>query len=224
MKTFFDERNRLERLTELGDPLEKLSLIDFEIFRKPLNRLIPSYDNRLGDRQKLDRVMMFKVLILGQLNTLADDRLEYLINDRLSFQRFLGLELGDKVPDAKSIWKFREDLKNSGGFEELFNLFTKVLEEKRIVTNTGSIIDSTIYVRQPPKYTKPLSGIDDQKLDEESSSASTVSNTKLHSERQRDRDSRWTVKGEKFYFGYKNHIKVDVESKIITKVVVKPAN
>jgi len=105
LKTFFDEANRLDRLTELGDPLVNLSLIDFEIFREPLNRLIPSHDNRLGGRQKPDRVLMFKILIPGQLNNLADDRLEYLINDRMSFQRFLGLGLGDRVPDAKSIRK-----------------------------------------------------------------------------------------------------------------------
>jgi IS5 family transposase len=223
MKTFFDEDNRLARLTELGDPLEKLSLIDFEVFRKPLMRLIPSYDNRLGGRQKLDRVMMFKVLILGQLHALADDRLEYHINDRLSFQRFLGLNLGDKVPDAKSIWKFREDLKNSGGYEELFNLFTKVLEEKNVVTRSGSIIDSTIYVRQPPRYSNPASGIENQDSNGAGSNSTGVV-SRINSERQKDKDSRWTVKGDKYYHGYKNHVKVDAESKIITKVVVNPAN
>jgi IS5 family transposase len=235
MKTFFDEDNRLVRLTELGDPLEKLSLIDFEVFRESLTRLIPSHDNRPGGRRKIDRVLMFKVLILGQLNTLADDRLEYLINDRLSFQRFLGLGLGDKVPDAKSIWKFREDLKNSGGYEEMFNLFTKVLEEKGIVTHTGSIIDSTVYLRCPPPYSSPVSEIESPESGCDADSASTVpaanqqpvetkSIPNPYSERQRDRDSRWTVKGKKYFHGYKNHVKVDADSKIITKVAVKPAN
>ena len=248
MKTFFDEANRLDRLTELGDPLINLSLIDFEVFREPLNRLIPSHDNRLGGRQKLDRVLMFKVLILGQLNNLADDRLEYLINDRMSFQRFLGLGLGDRVPDAKSIWKFREDLKNSGGYEELFNLFAKVLEDKGIVTHAGSIIDSTIYLRRPPKYSGPTSDPGETDGNVNSTTATTtiipitiprsaesapLTNQQLtkaesalnpHSERQKDKDSRWTVKGKNYYYGYKNHVKVDTGSKIITKVEVKPAN
>lgn len=222
MKTFFDEDNRLTRLTELGDPLENLSLIDFEIFREALNKLIPSHDNRLGGRQKLDRVMMFKVIVLGQLNSLADDRLEYLINDRLSFQRFLGLGLGDKVPDSKSIWKFREDLKNSGGHETIFNLFKQALREKGIVTQAGSIIDSTIYLTRPAS--RPKRAIETEAEAGQTADSTPAASKKLNSERQRDKDARWTVKGDKFFHGYKNHIKVDAESKLITGVEVKPAN
>jgi len=192
---------------------------------------------------------MFKILIPGQLNNLADDRLEYLINDRMSFQRFLGLGLGDRVPDAKSIRKFREDLKASGGYEELFNLFTKVLEDKGVVTHTGSIIDSTIYLRRPPKYSDPASETEipgetdgnvnsttataaimpvtadhpadgvtiailhstenapltnQQLTDKEPAVSSLLAETEPapnpHSERQKDKDSRWTVKGKKYYY------------------------
>ena len=54
--------------------------------------------------------MMFKTLVIQAQNNLSDDRAEFLINDRLSFMRFLGLGLTDKVPDAKTIWAFRERL------------------------------------------------------------------------------------------------------------------
>ena len=56
---------------------------------------------------------VFKILVLQALYDLSDDQAEYVINDRLSFQRFLGLSLGDKVPDAKTIWLFREQLDTS---------------------------------------------------------------------------------------------------------------
>ena len=59
----------------------------------------------------IDVVLMFKLLVLQQLHNLSDDRIEYQIRDRLSFMRFLGLQLEDRVPDAKTVWLFRERLK-----------------------------------------------------------------------------------------------------------------
>jgi IS5 family transposase len=53
---------------------------------------------------------MFKVLILQTMHSPSDERCEYLIKDRLSFMRFLGLGLADPVPDANTIWTFREGL------------------------------------------------------------------------------------------------------------------
>ena len=53
---------------------------------------------------------MFKVLVLQTLYTLSDDQTEYQLQDRLSFMRFVGLALHDPVPDANTIWLFREAL------------------------------------------------------------------------------------------------------------------
>ena len=63
---------------------------------------------------------MFKVLLLQAMHTLSDERCEYLIKDRLSFMRFLGLGLGDVVPDVNTMWNFREAVKRSGAIEVLF--------------------------------------------------------------------------------------------------------
>lgn len=62
-----------------------------------------------------DPVLMFKVLVIQAANTLSDERTESLINERLSFMRFLGLALSDRVPDARTIWLFREKLTRAGG-------------------------------------------------------------------------------------------------------------
>ena len=45
-----------------------------------------------------------------------------------------------------------------------------------------------------------------------------------HKKAQKDTDARWTQKGGVNYFGYKNHVKVDTESKIITDYTVTTAN
>ncbi|WP_173568063.1 transposase, partial [Acetobacter ghanensis] len=97
---FFDVEERLARLSGLGDQLEAFSrIVDFEVFRPELNKALAYSDGRKGGRPPFDPVLMFKILLIQTLNNLSDERTEYLINDRLSFMRFLGLGLSDRVPD-----------------------------------------------------------------------------------------------------------------------------
>ena len=110
-KTLLDEENRLELLSQLGDPLEILNrVIKWEKFRSVLNQGSRKEDTGKGWRPSYDVVMMFKILVLQRLYNLSDDQTEYQINDRMSFMRFLGINLCDKVPDAKTIWKFKNDI------------------------------------------------------------------------------------------------------------------
>ena len=80
---------------------------------------------------------MFKILVLQQLNNLSDDRIEYQIRDRLSFMRFLGLQLEDRVPDAKTVWLFRERLKEMNLVEVLFGRFHEQLAAQGYVARAG---------------------------------------------------------------------------------------
>lgn len=108
---FFDVEERLKRLSDLGDQLEGFAAaVDFEMFRRVLDQALAYAAGAKGGRPPLDPVMMFKVLVIQAANNLSDERAEYLINDRLSFMRVLGLGLGDRVPDARTIWLFRERL------------------------------------------------------------------------------------------------------------------
>ena len=99
----FAEETQLERLSKLGDSLERLKIIDFESFRPTLTEGLKKERKSNAGRPPFDNVMMFKVLVLQRLFNLSDDQTEYQITDRISFQRFLGLSLGEKVPDAKTI-------------------------------------------------------------------------------------------------------------------------
>ena len=116
----FAEDNRLEKLTELGDSLLKLNVVNWENFRPALEKAFQRERKSNAGRRPYDVVMMFKVLVLQRLFNLSDDQTEYQINDRMSFMRFLGLSLGDRVPDAKTIWLFRENLTKSGVIDQLF--------------------------------------------------------------------------------------------------------
>ena len=107
----FDLEDRLARLSAKGDELERLAaVVDFELFRPELERAVPRSDRSKGGRPPFDHVVMFKVLILQTQNNLSDERTEFYLRDRLSWMRFLGLGLGDAVPDANTIWTFREAL------------------------------------------------------------------------------------------------------------------
>jgi IS5 family transposase len=78
------------------------ALVDFDMFRAALEAAVPRADRSKGGRPPFDHVFMFKVLILQAMHSLSDERCEYLIKDRLSFMRFLGLGLADAVPDANT--------------------------------------------------------------------------------------------------------------------------
>ena len=217
MKTFFDESARLERLTGMGDILVRLTkAVKWEIFRPILEDIYYVEDNRTGGRKAYDRILMFKLLILQQLYNLSDDGIEYQINDRLSFQRFLGLELGDKVPDAKTIWLFREGLKKSGREKELFNLYTAELKRQKVITKAGSIIDATFIERSEQRANDRRNPNNRYKKPE-------IKDENPHKERQYDSEARFVKKRGKWYFGYKDHIKADKDSKIIVDYAVTNA-
>lgn len=216
---FFDESNRLERLSSMGDPLEKIAeAIDFEMFRPVLERIFKRDKKSQVGRPPTDPILMFKILLLQQWYGIADDKTEYLINDRLSFQRFLGLSLGSRVPDAKTIWLFRENLANSGEEKALFTLFTEQMEHKGIITRSGSIVDAS-FVEAPKQRN---SREENERI--KSGEIPEEWEKDPHKLRQKDTDARWTKKNSENHYGYKNHVKVDKTSKLIVEYSVTDAS
>src|SRR5262245_56195086 len=125
---FFDVDERLKRLSDLGDELETYAgTVDFEIFRPELDRALAYSNGADGGRPPYDPVMMLKILVVQTHNNLSDECTEFLINDRLSFMRFLGLGLGERVPDARTIWAFRERLAKANAIERLFARFDETV-------------------------------------------------------------------------------------------------
>lgn len=114
----FDVDNRLRRLSKMGDALERINrIVDWEMFRPIIEAALKESRGKAkgpGGRPPFDCILMFKILFLQRLYNLSDDQTEYQINDRLTFMRFLGLGVGDKVPDAKTIWLFRDTLTKAG--------------------------------------------------------------------------------------------------------------
>jgi IS5 family transposase len=141
----FDVDDRLKRLSDLGDQLEAFrAAVDFEIFRPDLETALAYSDGAQGGRPPFDPVMMFKILIIQATNNLSDERAEFLINDRLSFMRFLGLGLEDRVPDARTIWLFREKRTTAGAIKGLFERFDAMLRQAGYIAMSGQIVDASL--------------------------------------------------------------------------------
>ena len=138
---FFDGEERLKALSAADDPLERLAqVINFEGFRDDLEAALSRSDRAKGGRPPYDAVLMFKALVLQTLYTLSDDQTEYQLKDRLSFMRFVGLALHDPVPDAKTIWLYREQLARAGAAERLFARFDALLRAKGWLAMGGQIV------------------------------------------------------------------------------------
>jgi len=219
-KGLFDEEFIVERLSEIGNPLDKIStVIDFEFFRPTLEAKLLNIEKKNNAGAKpYDVVMMFKIMILQRYYGLGDTQVEYQIIDRTSFKKFLGLESGDKVPDEKTVWLFRENLTKGGVVDLLFSQFITFLEEKNLIFNEGKLVDASFTIAPRQRNTRE----ENEKI--KNGEGDDLWKDQPHKKRHKDIDARWTKKnGEKFY-GYKNHAKVDSKSKFINKYVVTDAS
>ena len=148
---------------------------------------------------------MFKVLILQTMHALSDERTEFLIKDRLSFMRFLGLGLADNVPDANTIWSFREALKKAGAIDVLFKSFDEALRREGFLAMSGQIVDATIVVAPKQRNTiEEKAAIKEGRVPDDWKDKPA----KLA---QKDRDARWTVKCTRIANAQKSKVRSRVE-------------
>lgn len=212
-----DWQIRFDQLDTGGDPLPKLKeLVNWERFRPELESVRDKERKSNAGRKPFDVILMFKVLVLQSLYNLSDEKMEFQIRDRLSFMRFLGLSLGDAVPDEKTIWLFREQLTEAGVIKRLFEEFDQFLEEKGFCARKGQIIDASI-VGAPRQRNS-------REENRQIKAGQVPEDWSDQKKRQKDTDARWTKKNGQNYYGYKNHINVDVKHKLIRDYEVTSAS
>lgn len=206
MMGLFSREDCYSWLDAKGDPLASLDkLIPWENLRKVLGPI--TFEHSRG-RPPLDALMMVKCLLLQSLYNIADGACEYQVNDRLSFKRFLGLGLDAKAPDEKSIWLYRERIKDAGLHTVIFQWFEEELQKAGYAAQKGQIIDATFVPTHKPtgkhkKQETPLTPAQ---------------------ERQIDQDATFTKKGNTTHHGYKDHVNIDTKHKLIRAFSVTPAS
>ena len=163
-----------------------------------------------------DAILMFRMLVLQALNNLSDEQVEYQVRDRLSFSRFLGLAIEDSIPDATTLWLFREKLAKAALIEQLFDRFDQHLAAKGYMARGGQIIDASIVLVPTQRNSR------DENANVQAGRTPAGSTQKPAKVRQKDRDARWTKKHGRSFFGYKNHVNADAKHKLIRHYAVLP--
>jgi IS5 family transposase len=213
----FDWQFRLDKLSNAGDPLIRLNeAVDWEMFRPLLETVRPPRRKGEAGRPPYDAVLLFKISILRSLYNLSLDQSEFQILDRVSFMRFLGLSLGDRVPDANTIWNFEQALAEAELERELFAQFDEHLRKSGFAARKGQIVDASFV--QVPRQRNSRDENDQIKRDE------TPEEWSDNKRKQKDTDARWTKKNGTSYFGYKNHVAVDAGDKFIRNYEVTDAS
>ena len=192
-----DYELQLERIKKHKPPLQKLDkIIDWEIFRQPIEEALKIERKSNAGRKPYDKLLMFKIIILQKYYNLSDEQTEFQIKDRLSFLDFLNLKIGEKIPDEKTIWLFKEQLKNK----------------------EGTVVDAS-FVTVPKQRNR-------REENQQIKNGEIPENFKENPNKlaQKDCDAKWTKKNGQSEYGYKDHIASDQKTKIITKYEVTSAS
>lgn len=231
---FFDVEHRLQELSAQGDPLEKLAAtVDFEIFRVDLAAAMGPRDRSRGGRPGFDPVLKFRMLVLQAMNGLSLAQTEFLVADRLSWMRFCRLGPGDTVPDANTLWDFREALIAAGALEALFARLDRAITDAGYLPMAGQIVDATLVSAPRQRLTH-----EEKAAIKDGRPAHEIWPEKPAKARQKDTHARWTMKFAKAKptadgtpqidiavptFGYKSHVSIDRRHGIIRRHTVTDA-
>jgi IS5 family transposase len=201
----------LRRLDQAGDPLDKLvKALNWEGLEAIIAPLKNEESNK-GGRPAWSQLIIVKCMILQAYYNLSDESCEYQVNDRLSFKRFLGLNVADKAPDAKTLWHYREKIKYKQIDKAIFDWFETELNKAGYTAEKGQIVDASFVPTHKPsgKHTKQLQA--------------EIPLTPAQM-RQIDTDATFTKKGKATYHGYKDHCNVDVKHKFIRAQSISTAS
>lgn len=188
-------------------------MIDWRPVRKKLEKSLKRSANAAG-KPAYPGLVMFKCLVLQRMYNLSDEGLEEQLGDRLSFLRFVGLDVVDSVPDATTICRFRNELLGNKMMEKLFSIILGQLARQGKF-QAGICVDATVIASaRRPKTTLEVIP-EDRKESDEPDVVIT------HSD---DKEAAWLKKGKKTHYGYKAHVASDPDTGLVISGHLTPAN
>jgi IS5 family transposase len=215
----FDRFDRLSQIDKMGDPLANLdAVMNWDIFQPVLDSIPEDEPKGAGGRPPFHPMFMFKILVIQSLYGLHDEQTQFQILDRRSFARFLAITDADTVPDQNTIREFREKLTKANLFDKLFAAFDSFLTERGFITRKGNMVDASFV--EVPRQRNRRDENAAIKRGEVPEGWEKDPKRMAH----KDLDARWTKKNNETFYGYKNHVNVDLESKLITRTVVTDAS
>ena len=134
-------------------------------------------------------------LFLQSWYGLSDPMTEELIHDRISFRKFLDMTDEGIIPDETTICKFRNKVIKEGLLGVIFEEVQAMMRERRLILNTGTLIDATLIHTSEPKRRRDEKG-------------SVICNEAY------DKESSYTCKRGRKSHGLKMHIATDTNGMI----------
>ena len=215
----FAADHRRQKVTQFTKVIDSLSgLVDWAALTKVVNeRTGREASQPKGGRPPYPTEALIKIIILQQLyGNLSDEDTEYALLDRGSWQRFIGMADARDLPDARTIWHFKNQLAQTGSATELFADVQRQLNAAGLVAKGGQMIDATIVPSPKMHFTK------DEK--ETIAEGETPAHWSKKQAAHKDTDAHWSAKRGQWHHGYKAHANVDQKHKLIRILEVTPAN
>ncbi len=142
---FWAEQQIVKKLHDKKPVLNRLAdSIPWQSFRPLLDNGYEHERKSKAGRKRIEPLILFKMFVLQQLFNLCDEELEFQVNDRRSFEEFIGFGVMNSIPDATTVAFFKERLRKAGVVEELFEMFERYLRSQRLQARGGQIIDATL--------------------------------------------------------------------------------
>ena len=231
---FWSIEERLAEISAGGDPLETLNrTVEFERFRPILERAAGRPRGSKGGRPSMDVVLKFRMLVLQNLHGLSLEATERMVRDRLSWMRFCGLGIADTVPDANTLWDFREALIRADALDALFGEMDRSINQAGYIPRAGQIVDASLIAAPRQRNTEG-----EKTAIKAGKAASEIWPEQPAKAAQKDVDGRWTVKYSKAkaradgskpvdiaipIYGYKSHVSIDRMHGVIRRQIVTDA-
>ncbi|MEK8028650.1 IS5 family transposase [Pseudaquabacterium rugosum] len=192
-------------------------LIDFGAMAAAVDRACPRPDRSKGGRPPYATEVLVRMVFLQGLYNLSDEQCEHQVLDRLSFQRFCRLDGALHIPDARTLWSFRQRLAHGGlGAQAIFETLSQQLQRHGYIPRGGQIVDASIVQAPITQATTQERKTLNKGEDPAGWSKKRLAHT--------DQDARWTQKHGKSYYGYKLHGNVDARYKLIRRIAITAAN
>lgn len=207
-------KKQYEKVRALGDRLELMKQqIDWKPFI-PLVRSVFHDDKKQGGRPHTDELVVVRSMLLQAWYNLSDPELEFQCHDRLSFRNFLGYPEG--IPDFSTIWRIRDRLEREGVDTLIWAELQRQLDDKGYKVEKGTIQDASFIEADLGKkrYSKEKKAW---------KKGETVEYTDKQ-QRHIDRDGSFSVKHGQVHYGYKSHVKLDVDHHLIRCIKVTTAS
>jgi len=207
-------KQNYQKVKGLGDRLE---LMKHQIDWKPFIPLVRSvfHDNEvIGGRPHTDELIVVRSMLLQAWYGLSDPELEFQCHDRLSFRNFLGFP--DQIPDFTTIWKIRDRLKTAKADEKIWDELQRQLDAKGYQIKKGVIQDACFIEADQGKKR-----IQHEKKTRREDRPVEYTEKQLQ---HMDKDGGYSIKHGQIHYGYKTHVKVDVDNYLIRDLAVTPAN